>query len=256
MTEYGSEEAYNRCYDDFMGLPEEKISHNTAPPEVATAEGRELALAAKADREVLISMGLKPELVDSLMDRAQAFAYSVARHHTVLAGDPEALSNWKEQYPKGYELRRYLLRFMSFGYRKNRNLLARMDEIRQGRGHRDMIADLLDLHVLGTEHPDPLREIPAFDFTKIAEAKEMYDTLGILFARASVNPQVVQVTKDTMNRAWTWYKLAADEVKEVGQFAFEGTIRYNNYVSEYRQNIRKKASNAPATDKIDTAEAV
>ena len=256
MTEIGAEQAYNSNYDDFMAIPEDQVTHCTKPTDVATAEARELAVAAAEDREVLISMGLAPALIDSLMGRAQAFTYAVSKHHTAMAVDPDALDQWKTRYPLGYALRKELMRFLTFAYRKDNRLLGILDKIRQGRGHRDMIQDLLDLHVVATDNPEPLHAIPAFDFAKVAKAKEMYDALGYLLAKSSQDPKLVQATKETMNRAWTWYKMAADEVTTTGQFAFEGTDRYANYVSEYRQNIRKKSVKAAPGDASTEAEAV
>ncbi|MBN2340704.1 MAG: hypothetical protein JXX29_03935 [Deltaproteobacteria bacterium] len=90
----------------------------------------------------------------------------------------------------------------------------------------------------------------------MAEAKELHNRLGILLARSSVDPKVVQATKTIMNRAWSWYKLAADEVKETGQFAFEGTDRYDNYVSEFHRSSSKNAAKLSTAAETTEAAAV
>ena len=65
MPDITSEEAYNKLYDEFMAIAENKVTHCNIPSEVAVAEGREIAVASLQDREALLNMGLLPELLDT-----------------------------------------------------------------------------------------------------------------------------------------------------------------------------------------------
>jgi hypothetical protein len=124
--------------------------------------------------------------------------------------DPEATREWKEVSPMGYDLRRDLVRFYEFAFRNHPELLEPVIKIKAGRGHQDMVLDLL--------------------------------------ARSAVDPKEVNEAKDVLHRAYTYYKQAADEVKAHGQFVFEGTDRYQAYLSDYHQSIRKQAAKtAPET---------
>ncbi|MBN2526106.1 MAG: hypothetical protein JXR76_06910 [Deltaproteobacteria bacterium] len=144
---------------------------------------------------------------------------------------------------------------MSYAYRKDKAYSKKMDELRRGHGRRDMTMDLKSYSIIGRDNPEPLTSMPAFDYSKIAEAMATHDAIMDAQAKAGVDPQTVEESKDIMNRAYTYFKIAADEIKEAGRFLFEGTDRYNNYVSEYRQKISKKARTiAPLND--DAAEAV
>ena len=246
MADITSEQAYEKWYDTFMAIPEDEVVYCNTPVEVASAEGRALAAAATLHRAVLISWGLAPELVDTLRERIEAYTYAAAKHENSLNVDPQALSEWKEKSPRGYEVQKELTRTMSFGFRKDKRLSQIMADIRQGQGHQDMINDNMRLSVLAKDNPEPLKKMPAFNFSLVEEAHALYGSLGEIFARSNVNPSVVEATKTAMNRAWTFYKMAADEVIETGRFAFEGTDEYNNYVSEYRQKLGKKAAKTAA----------
>ncbi|MBN2528701.1 MAG: hypothetical protein JXR76_20090, partial [Deltaproteobacteria bacterium] len=244
MTNPGSQEAYEACLNAYMAINDSKVVFCNMPLEIATAEGRGLSVVSTADRQVLVDAGLNPELVDSLPTRAEGFAYAAARYQLATTTDPISLQRWKEAAPKGYEVRKYLFKFLAFAYRDFPALLQALNKIREGRGHRDMIMDLLALHILATENPDPLMKIPMFDQSKVALAKVLYSTLGDLLARSSIDPKEAESTKNIMNRAWTFYKMAADEVKLHGQFVFEGTEHYQNYVSEYQSKLGKQGAKA------------
>jgi len=59
-----------------------------------------------------------------------------------------------------------------------------------------------------------------------------------------IDPKKVSEAKNMLNRAYTYFKLAADEVKDHGTFVFEGTDRYQSYISDYRHDIGKKSGKA------------
>jgi hypothetical protein len=214
------------------------------PIETATAEATTLAVVAVEDREPLIKSGIDPVLVDTLPSRAAALSYTAARYELAAEADPEVTLQWKEVSPKGYELQKNLLRTFEFAYRKDKDLKKTVAKIREGRGHKDMVLDLLALAILGTEHPEPLDKIPMFDKTQLVEAKSMHTRLSDLLARMTIDPKKVEVAKEEFIRAYTYYKQAADEVKEHGQFVFEGTDRYKSYISAYYQAVGKMSNKA------------
>ncbi len=239
MTEQGSEQAYNENYDAFMAIPEAEVTYCNIPLEVETAEATALAIVAAEDREMLIGVGIEPIFVDTLAPRALAFTYAAAKYEAMTAADPNATEQWKALSPKGYEVQRYLTRHLGFAYRKDKELAKAVAKIREGRGHKDMVLDLLALSILAEENPGPLAKMPVFDTEKPAEAKALHGTLSTLLARSTIDPKEVAGAKKALDRAYTYYKLAADEVKEHGQFIFEETDRFQAYVSTYRHNLGK-----------------
>ncbi|MBN2526751.1 MAG: hypothetical protein JXR76_10175 [Deltaproteobacteria bacterium] len=256
MPVINSEEAYEQCIAAIMAIAQEKVRHANMPTEVATAEARELGEAARQDREAILSLNVAAELVDSLPVRAAAFTHAVGLYEACIAGDPEAAARLKELLPKGYALQKYLDKYMSYAYRNDIPYSKKMDEVRKGHGHRDMTMDLKTYNIIARDNPEPLRRMPAFDFNKVAEALATHDAIMDAQAKAGVDPQQAEETKDIMNRAYTYYKMAADEIITAGRFLFEGTERYNNYISEYRQKLSKKAARTAQTANPDTAEAV
>jgi hypothetical protein len=171
----------------------------------------------------------------------------------VTSADPEALRLWKEASPNGYALQKYLLRHLRFVYRKDKELSKAAAHIREGRGHKDMILDLLALSILGKENPEPLAALPLFDAAKLDESRAEHDRLSDLLARSSIDPKEVAEAKQMLDRAYTYYKIAEDEVKEHGQFLFDGTKRYQSYVSEFHHGLRKGAG--PSVESLPEPEA-
>ena len=78
-----------------------------------------------------------------------------------------------------------------------------------------------------------------FDRSTLKEAKTLHAELNEIYARANIDPKEIDTTKSMLDRAFTYYKEAADEVKDHGQFAFEETERYQSYISKYRQTVGK-----------------
>ena len=248
MADITNEQAYDENYDDFMAVPPDKVTHANLPTEVATADARRLATAAAQDRDALLSVDVPAALLDSILSRAMAYTQSVVLYETAIKGDPSAVARWKELSARGYELQKYFDKFMTRAYRNEPEYSKKMDEIRQGRGHRDMIMDIGEYTTIAENNPEPLRRMTAFDYSTVAEGKELFRNMQEAYSKASIDPQMVDATKDIMNRAYTWYKKAADEIKAGGQFLFDGTDRYNNYISEYHRNIGKKAARTAATE--------
>ena len=242
MTTIGSEEAYKLHYEAFMAIPDEMVTYCNIPVEVSTAEAAQLAIVAEEDRDALMGVGLDPVYIDTPGTRAAAFAFAAARYLSITASDPKVVKEWKSLAPQGYELQRYLVRYLGFAYRKDKELTHAVAKIREGRGHKDMVLDLLALAILAEENPALPAAMPAFDATRVGEAKQLHNTLSNLLARATIDPKEVAEAKKAYDRAYTFYKQAADEVKEHGQFVFEDTDRYQSYVSTYLHNLRKSST--------------
>ena len=247
MTTLGSEEAYRQHYNAFMAIPDEEVTYCNIPIEVGVAEATQLGVVSAEDRGTLLGVGLDPEYVDTLPSRAGAFAFAAARYQSMTASDPRAVKQWKALSPKGYEVQKYLIRHLGFAYRKDKDLTKAVAKIREGRGHKDMVLDLLALSILAEENPAPLSMMPVFDTAKPVEAKQLHNTLSDLLARSTIDPKEVAEAKKTYDRAYTYYKQAADEVKEHGRFAFDGTDRYASYVSKYRHTLGKMTTAAEET---------
>ncbi|MBN2531015.1 MAG: hypothetical protein JXR76_31805 [Deltaproteobacteria bacterium] len=253
MTTIGSEEAYERCYDAFMAIKADKVVNCNIPTDIAVADARELALCALDDRVALMGAGIDADAVDTLADRAGAFSCAAARYEAVLNSDPVTSEKWCSLQSVAYEIQRYLIRYLSFAYRRDRSLYTKVAIIRNGMGPKDMVMDLLALALLAEANPAPLRRIPAFDFEKLKEAKKLHNAMSELLAIASIDPGMLDVTQEVMNRSYTYYRVAADEVKEYGRFVFGGTRRAEHYAQDsIVTNTRKRARLAVVNDHNET----
>ena len=232
-------EKFNERKEQIMAIPESEVTFCKMPTEVSTAEAVELSTVAEADKESLLASGIAAFFLEELPIRAAAYLYAAAMFLVVSDTDPEALRQWKELSPRGYEVFRYLKRMMTFAYRDDPERAAAMGRIRDGRGHKDMLLDLLSLHLLATQYPEPLDAIPMFDKSMVDEALPLHEQLSDLYARVSSESPASVQAREMMNRAFTYYKEVADVVKEHGQFIFAGTPRYAAYVSTYRSNRSK-----------------
>ena len=96
------------------------------------------------------------------------------------------------------------------------------------------------------EHMDVLGSMKLFDPAKVDEAEALHHTLSRLYAKVTIDPKEVDKAKRELNHAYTYYKQAADEVKAHGQFVFEGTDRYQAYISDYRQGLGRMADKSPS----------
>ena len=248
MTDHGAEKSYKILYDFLMAVPKEDLVYCNMPLEIATAEGIQLAIVSTEDREKLLGAGIDPELVDSLNDRAGAFSFAAANYQLVIDSDPEASKLWKEHSPAGHAVQKYLLKNYGFAFRKDKDLMTAVDKIREGRGDKDMLLDLLTLSILGKDNLDLLSQMSMFEKSKIDEAKDLHERLSDLYARFTIDPKQVSEAKVMLDRAYSYFKLAADEVKDHGTFVFEGTDRHRSYISDYHSGLGKM----PAKDKSDS----
>ncbi len=231
-----AEESYKRLEERLAVIPEDEIVSPKQPLHVISTEATEVAIAAVEDRETLIGYGADESMIDSLPVRAACFSYAAAKYQISFGDDPDVRKEFEELFPQALKTREYLERFCRHGYRRNPGQLAKLGKIAEGRGHSDTVFDLLPIRLLIESNPEPLKAMRAFKWEMVDEAEELYEKLSRVYARSKIDPHKIDTARDMLDRAYTYLKQAMDEIKEIGQFAFEGTERYQAYVSEfYRQ---------------------
>jgi hypothetical protein len=143
-------------------------------------------------------------------------------------------------------LRDKLIHDMLFAYRKNAEILARIQDAAEGTGHADMIQDLSDLAGIARKNPEPLKEIKNFDFKDIDKAEKFSAEMARMLAgaKATTGTTAAKIIRD---QAFTYLKSAVDEVRAVGQYVFwRKKDRLPGYSSQYfrRQNVKRNTENA------------
>jgi hypothetical protein len=100
-----------------------------------------------------------------------------------------------------------------------------------------MIQDLNDLAVLGRNNKELLGKIN-FDLGKLDQSAELSDMLAGVLARSNGEKLEGSEVLEMRNKAYTYLKLAVDEVRDYGKYVFrKDDEKRQGYRSEY---LRKK----------------
>jgi hypothetical protein len=91
-----------------------------------------------------------------------------------------------------------------------------------------VIQDLINFIALGKNYPEELTEID-FDMSLLAQASQLAEEASKLLARATIESDTSTVKK-IRDQAFTFLKMAVDEVCDFGQFVFwDNEIRRKGY---------------------------
>lgn len=214
-----SKSNFDALAEAIKALDAKDVKQPDMPVAEFAQEGLDLENWANADRTELEKAGLDVSLIDALGVRAGALHYQQALWLADTETRQNALQEWKDESPKGYDLVAILLHTYRFAFRNNEALLARVDEIAQDAGHADMVQDLLSLYILGSQNPELLQAV-GFDITTLEQANELSTKLGGLLAQNNGDQQQASEIKTLRDKAYTYLKQAIDEVRKYGKFVF------------------------------------
>jgi hypothetical protein len=245
----GNQESYDKLIDSIRAIPESEAKEPNMPVETAAQEAENTYDWSILDKAALVAGGLDWTIVESLPDRAAAVRKAESNWFSERFAKGEAALKWEKESPAAYKLRDKLVHDTLFAYRKNDEILARIQAIEEGSGHADMIQDLSDLAAIARKSPDPLKAIKNFDFNDIDKAEQFSAEMARLLAgaKATTGTTAAKIIRD---QAFTYLKQAVDEVRSVGQYVFwQKKDRLPGYSSQYfrRQNNKKGLTKPPAT---------
>ncbi|WP_321348309.1 hypothetical protein [uncultured Draconibacterium sp.] len=258
-------EDYDACYDAFMAIPAEEVKAPEIPVESAIQENENLYLWSLDDKDALMAAGLPdywmtgdatvptapglPETsIDSLTARNGACRTAEALWKREQHTPQDAQKEWEERAPAAYELHDRLLHDFRYAFRNNQQLLNRVSDISDGTGDADMIQDLSNLAALGEANPEPLALIN-FDVTLLQLAATTADELAIVLAQANGEKEIDSQVKITRDRAYTYMKQAADEIKNCGRYVFwKNEARLKGYRNIYRNKTYNRNKSGDNTD--------
>jgi len=232
---------YNEKLEAIKSIPDDQVtSPKNIPVDNYLQEAEYLYHWVMEDKDELCARGLDWNLVEDLPVRAGALREAQARWITVRFSHADAETEWLKRSPDAYDLRNEMIHDFRFAYRKDPYLLGRVREIDEGTGHADMIQDLTSLSILGMNNPEPLKAIN-FDLSVLDEAAQasgdMADLLGAANAERLGCNEVVKLR----NLAYTYLKLAVDEIRNCGQYIFwKDEKRLTGYGSSYLRRVRGK----------------
>lgn len=241
---------YNELLPVIQAISPETVVTPTVPVDVFVQEAENLAHWCTSDQAALVNASLDWNLVIGLPFRAGACreAQSIWIKERNMSQEAEQL--WKVEAPAAFDMRDRLLHTFRYAFRKDAGLLARLDEIALGDSNSDMVQDLNDLSVLGKAHPELL--IPAFlTAIDLDNAAAIADRMADLLGATNGERKEVSEAMVIRDKAYTYLKLAVDEIRECGKFVFwRNPDRLKGYVSDYWKSKNAVKESAPAATPV------
>lgn len=245
-----SEEDFINEKPNLLKMDPNDVKDPTTPVKVTIVEGKDLAIWCKGDKPELIRDGIKESIIDSLLLRAELLQWTESRWLEHRFDKKEVHRRWVAESKEGYDLQSRILHDFTFAYRNNPEVLKILKIIKNGRGHADLFQDLSDLPVIGRANIQELTEMN-FDMSLLDKAEEKAKSLGTLLAMSRAE-DTNHDFKDLRDRAYTYLKIAVDEVRAGGQHLFwhnEERLkgyrsRYNHSHNSNRNNVSSELANA------------
>ena len=226
-------------------IPHSQITHPILPIKQYLQEAETLQGWCQKDRAELENAGLDWAFVDDLPARIGALREAQSNWFTERHSHEVAEQQWNEKSPAAYELRDSLLRDMRFAYRNDPTLMRRVAEISEGTGHADMVQDLSDLALFGRKNLAPLTAIKKFKPETLDLANKMSEEMGTLLGLMLGNRLENSAAKLLRDRAYTYLKIAIDDIRAHGQYEFwNQPERRIGYTSSYFRKSGKAATDS------------
>ncbi len=197
-----TQDDYEAKLETIQSIADKEMKSPTLPVDIYIQEAEYLYQWCQEDKEALLGAGLDWALVEDLQVRTGACREAQSHWFQERFRHDQAQREWESKSPDAYELRDKLLHAMRFAYRNDPNLLGRVSEIRNGRGHADMIQDLNDIAMLGKEDAGPLEKINV-DLTLLDKAASTADEMGDLFAKSKTDREDTESTRIMRDKAYT-----------------------------------------------------
>ena len=244
-------EDYLAKLDAIKAIPNEKVLTPNVPMDVFLQANENLYQWSLGDAGQLAGIGITQEMLDDLAVRNGACREAQSIWNKDYHSQQEAQKQWITESPAAYDLRDELLHTLRYAYRNDAALMNRVRAIAEGDGHVDMIQDLNDLAVLGKENPGPLTAMN-FDLTKLDTAATLSDEMATLLAEANGDRVVQNESKVIRDKAYTYVKTLADEIREAGKYLFwRDKNRYKGYTLSFWQG---RKSTSASTEEAEVTE--
>ena len=235
-------EDYLAKLEAIKAIPDEKTLVPNVPVDVFLQSNENLFHWALDDAEQLAAIGITQEMLDDLPVRNGACREAQSIWNKDYHSQQEAQKRWNEESPAAYEQRDHLKHSLRYAFRNDEALMNRVRAIDEGDGHVDMIQDLNDLSVLGRENTELLLALN-FDLTVLDTAAALSDQMADLLAEANGDKVVQNESKVIRDKAYTYVKELADEIREAGKYLFwRNQNRYKGYTLSYWMPKKRRTS--------------
>jgi hypothetical protein len=205
------------------------------PVPEAIQESENLHQWVLKDKEVLDEAGLDWQWITELPIRAGACRYAQAIWNRDSQTREEAQKEWNEKSDQAFDLRDVLVHHFLHAFRKQPDLVNKVRGVSEGGANADMLQDLKDLYHLGISNKALLNAI-SFDWESLEQAREWSDELAVVIAKANGERFDGNESKILRDKAYSFMKDAADEIRLHGQYIFwRNDDRKRGYVSKYHK---------------------
>jgi hypothetical protein len=240
LQDYESQLPYIEAID------EKTVIEPQIPVAVMLQESEDLYAWCQADKEALIKAGLDWTLVESLPKRNGGCRYKQSEWQKEYQSQQDSQKEWLVKSPVAFELRDELVHHCFHAFYNLPDLYAKTQKIAEGSGNADMIQDLSDLSVLGLANKAPLEKI-SVQMDLFVQAGKLSGEMATLLAKVNGDRQSSNKLKIMRDKAYTYVKLAVDEIRRHGQYVFyRNEDRRKGYISKY---IKRKGNNHAANSK-------
>lgn len=161
-------------------------------------------------REKLVKEHMDFSMLDKMNELTTECRAVLSEFNMVDFPNRESKIEFQKSKDEAENLLYELITTFNFAFREHPDLLAKVSFIRQGASNADMIQDLSDCHVLGTENKTLLEKIH-YDMHNVEYAKELATKLALLHAQATVDKTESPELTRNRNRWFTLLKKTIDE---------------------------------------------
>lgn len=211
------------------------------PEENVVTEGQSLVAAVNEDRDILLEYDLEEKDIQNLPQQLELFILVLAEFSLRIEQIDTAKEKWPVMKKKGYIMRSELYETFKFIFRKNKDVLDVIAEIRSGRGNEDMLFDLYKYYKLGKENLDKIGRAKLTE-DDIEAILALYTELSSLYADSKIELETDE-TYILLKKVFTLLHETMKEIREVGFFAFRNDPeKQKRYISEFHRELGEKSS--------------
>lgn len=233
MTE---ENALQEMLPEIENVKKEDIKPCNIPISVAVQEAGNLNQRVNLDIDMLIAIGMPAELQQRLGKLRVALFTAEVNWQEQQSDREKALDLWKEKSTEFYALRKELMEYLGFAFRKDDRLMEQLADIEEGDTHADAIEDLARLAALGTQNPELVQAIN-YDAAKFDLANTMASEMSGVLSAANGYMYRDDERKLIRDKAYTLLKEVVDEIRDYGKFAFRNNPEHvKGYSSKYQRD--------------------
>ena len=228
-------------YEAANSLSRDDIVQFDMPEENVVTEGQSLIAAIEEDKDTLLEYDLEDKYIRNLPQQLKLFILVLAEFSLRFDQIETAKGEWPVKKKEGYIMRTDLYETFMFIFRKNKDILETIGDIRSGRGNEDMLFDLYKYYKLGKNNLDKIARAKLTE-DDIEAINTLYRELSSMYADSKIEIETDE-TYILLKKAFTILDETMTEIRDVGFFAFrDNPERQKRYVSDFHRELGEKTS--------------